>query len=71
MMNRERYKKIIMISFGLSVLGLIIFLSKYFAATEGLQTVLGGSGLALMVASMVLRWTARLKPEWFEKNEQK
>ena len=70
-MNRERYKKIVMISFGLSVLGLVIFLSKYLVSTEDLQSVLGGSGLGLMVASMVLRWTARLKPGWFEKNEQK
>ncbi|MFN4286300.1 MAG: hypothetical protein ACK4E8_10095 [Lacibacter sp.] len=70
-MNRERYKKIVMVSFGLSVLGLIIFLSKYLAQTEAVQSLLGASGLGLMVASMVLRWSARLKPEWFEKSEKK
>ncbi|HMO33679.1 MAG TPA: hypothetical protein PKE63_04770 [Lacibacter sp.] len=66
-MDPKRYKKIVLVSFVLSLTGVAIFLSKYLTANEEAQLVLGGSGLGLMVASIILRWTAKLRPGWFER----
>lgn len=64
MTDPKRYRKWVMVSFLITMLAVILVALSYTIDTPDLRKGMAVGGFSLAIASMILRWIAKLKPEW-------
>lgn len=63
----KKVHKIVWIAFFMTLVGVLLVLTSYAVEAAQTRVTLATSGLVLVIVSILLRWTYRFKPEWFEK----
>ena len=66
----KKLPKLVWFAFLMTLAGVAFVLASYAVDTAQVKVTLATCGLVLVVTSIVLRWTYRLKPEWFEKKSK-
>ena len=64
MTNPKQYRKWVVVSFIITLAAVIMVALSYTIEDESLRKNVAIGGFALAIASMILRWIAKLKPEW-------
>lgn len=63
----KKIPKLVWIAFLMTLVGVLLVLTSYAVEAAQTRVTLATSGLVLVIVSILLRWTYRFKPEWFEK----
>lgn len=66
----KKLPKWIWFAFLMTLAGVALVLASYTVDSAQMKVTFATFGLVLVVTSIVLRWTYRLKPEWFEKKSK-
>jgi drug/metabolite transporter (DMT)-like permease len=66
----KKIPRLVWIAFFMTLLGVLMVLTSYVVDSSEKRVTLATSGLVLVIVSIVLRWTYRFKPGWFEKKQK-
>ena len=60
-------RKWIFISFIITLIAVLLVAGSYMVEDNDLRKWMSIGGFSLAIASMILRWIAKLKPEWLDR----
>jgi hypothetical protein len=67
----KKIPKLVWMAFFMTLTGVLLVLTSYAVDAAETRVALATSGLVLVIVSIILRWTYRFKPGWFEKKNNK
>jgi hypothetical protein len=64
MTDPKQYRKWVTVSFLITLVAVILVAMSYMVDDAELSKAMAIGGFSLAIASMILRWISKLKPEW-------
>jgi len=66
MTDPKQYRRWVLVSFLITLIAVILVALSYTVENLSVRKGMAVGGFSLAIASMILRWIAKLKPEWLK-----